>query len=184
MYIPQERIRFWGLQSVKQRSGDRGFGSRVPDSVRDVRALDCRNWIWRPQVKTCLFWGVQCEIAAVFSMEHVSLRTDGDPSVLAASKRSNLCAGTCLFVHGWRSKCACGVRPQQCCRMNRSSCARREIQLAPGVRTQQFFRRNTSLCARTEIQACSQRAHAAVLSHEHVCLRTVGHLQLAFSPKV
>ena len=43
--IPQQRIRLWGLQSVKQRRGDRGFGSRVPDNVGDVCALDCKNWI-------------------------------------------------------------------------------------------------------------------------------------------
>ena len=62
---------------------DRGFGSRVPESVRDVCALDCRNWIWRPQVKF-IYLGGQRESAAVFSMEHVSLRTERDPSVLAA----------------------------------------------------------------------------------------------------
>ena len=84
MYIiPQQRIRLWGLQSVEQRRGDQGFGSRVPDSVRDVYALDGRNWIWRPQVKI-IYLGGQREIAAVFSMEHVSLCTEPDPSVLAA----------------------------------------------------------------------------------------------------
>ena len=81
--IPQQRIRLWGLQSVKQRRGDRGFGSRVPESVRDACALDCRNWIWRPQAKI-IYLGGQREIAAVSSMEHVSLRTERDPSVLAA----------------------------------------------------------------------------------------------------
>ena len=107
IYIPQQRIRFWGLQSVKQRRGDRGFGSRVSDSVRDVCALDCRYWIWRPQV------GGGLEIAAVFSMEHVSLRTERDPSVLAACERSSRFAGTRFLAHGERSKCACGVRKQQ-----------------------------------------------------------------------
>ena len=72
-----------GLQSVKQRRGDRGFGSRVPDSIRDVCALDCRNWIWRPQIKF-IYVGGQRKIAAGFLMEHVSLRTERDPSVLAA----------------------------------------------------------------------------------------------------
>ena len=31
-------------------------------------------------------------------------------------------AGTCLSAHGERSKCACGVRAQQSCRMNISLC--------------------------------------------------------------
>ena len=79
--IPKQRILSWGLQSVKQRRGDWGYGSRVPESVRDVCAFDCRNWIWRLQVKT-IYLGEQREIAAVFSMEHVSLRTERDPSVL------------------------------------------------------------------------------------------------------
>ena len=81
--FPQQRIRLWGLQSVKQRHGDWGFGSRVPDNVRDVCALDCRNWIWRPQEKI-IYLGGHCEIAADFSMKHVSLRTERDPSVFAA----------------------------------------------------------------------------------------------------
>ena len=80
--IPQQRIRLWGLQSVKQRRGDQGFESRVP-CTRDVCAIDCRYWIWRPQVKI-IYLGEQRGIAAVFSMEHISLRTDRDPSVLAA----------------------------------------------------------------------------------------------------
>ena len=123
LLIPQQRIRLWGLQSVKQRRGDCGFGSRVPDSVRDVYAHDCRNWIWRAQVKL-IYLGGQREISR------------------------SLLDGTGLLAQGARSKCA------------------------PGVRTQQSFRRNMSLCARREIQVCSQRANAAVLSHEHVCLRT------------
>ena len=36
------------------------------------------------------------ENAAVFSPEHVSLRTERDPSVLAAWERSSVVAGTCL----------------------------------------------------------------------------------------
>ena len=83
LLFPQQGIRLWGLQSVKQRRGDRGFGSRVPESVRDVRALDGRDWIWRPRVKI-IYPGGQREIAAVSSMEQVSLRTERDPSVLAA----------------------------------------------------------------------------------------------------
>ena len=135
--------------------------------------LDCRNWIWRPQVKNHLSGG-------------------------AAPDRSSLFDGTCLFAQGARSKCARGVRTQQPFRRNISLCARSEIQVCsqrangavlshehvvllahgeksncvPGVRTQQVYRRNMSLCARREIQVCSQRANAAVLSHEHVCLRT------------
>ena len=121
--IPKQRIRLWGLQAVKQRHGDCGFGSRVRDSVRDVCALDSKNWFWRPQVKIIYLGG-------------------------AARDRNSHFDGTCLFAHGERSKCA------------------------RGVRTQQSFRRNMSLCARREVQVCSQRANAAVLSHEHVCLRT------------
>ena len=75
MYIPQQHIRLWGLQSVRQRRGDRGSGSRVPDSVRDVCALDCKKWIWRPQVKI-IYLGGRNEIAAVFSMEHLTVRTE------------------------------------------------------------------------------------------------------------
>ena len=67
----------------------------------------------------------RCANAAVFSPEH-----------------------SFLLAHGMRSKCDRGVRAQQCCRMNRSSCARREIQL------------------------CSRRENAAVFSPEHVTLRT------------
>ena len=119
--IPQQPVRLWGLQSVKQRRGDWGFGSRVPDSVRDVCALKCRNWIWRPQVKIIYLWG-------------------------AARDCSSLFDGT--FAHGGRSKCAHSVRTHQCCRMNRSSCGRREIQV------------------------CSRRENAAVFSPEHVSLRT------------
>ena len=145
--FPQQRIRLWGLQSVKQGRGDWGFGSRVPDSVGDVCALDCRNWTWRPQVKI-IYLGWQRENAAVFSMEHASLRTEPDPSVLAARERSCLFAGTCFFAHGVRSKCAQSVRTQQCCRMNMSVCVRREIRL------------------------CSWRENAAVFSPEHVSLRT------------
>ena len=121
--FPQPRTRLWSLQSVKQRRGDRVFGSRVPDNVRDVCVLDCRNWIWRPRVKIHLSYG-------------------------AARDRSSLFDGTCLFAHGARSKCA------------------------RGVRTQPFFCGNMPLCARSEIQVCSQRANAAVLSHEQVFLRT------------
>ena len=72
-----------GVYNVKKLPGDWGFGSRVPDSVRDMCALDCRNCIWRPQAKVIDLWG-QREIAAVFSMKHDSLRTEQDPSVLAA----------------------------------------------------------------------------------------------------
>ena len=147
-------------------------------------ALDCRSWIWRPQVKI-IYLGGQCEITAVFSMEkslcawsgiqlqvcsrrenaavvlpaHASLCTERDPSVLVACERSSLSHehrgvrtqqsvfdGTCLFAHGARSKCA------------------------PGVRRRQSFRRNMSLCARSEIQVCSMRANAAVLSHEQLFL--------------
>ena len=167
--IPQQRIRLWGLQSVKQRRGDRGFGSRFPDSVRDVCALDCRDWIWREAARdrnslfdgTCLFAqaarsncapGVRTqqsfcrnmclcarreiqvcllrENAAVALPEHVSLRTERDPSVLVACERSSLAhEHVLLLAHGERCKCACGVRTQQSFRWNMSLCARSEIQL-------------------------------------------------------
>ena len=87
LIFPQQRIRLWGLQSAKERRGDRGFGSRVPDSVRYVCVLDCRNWIWHPQVNN-----------------HLSLG--------AARDRSSPFDGTCLFARGERSN-ARGVRTQQ-----------------------------------------------------------------------
>ena len=162
--IPQQRIRSWGLQSVKQRRGDRGFGSRVPDSVMDVCVFDCRNRIWRLQVKNHLsseaardrssfFDGGEIQVcsrrenAAIVLPEHAPLCTERDPSVLVACERSSLSHEHVFFLaHGERSKCA------------------------RGVRTQQSFRWNMSLCARREIQVGSQRANAAVLSHEHACL--------------
>ena len=124
------------------------FGSRVPDNVRDVCALDCRNWVWRPQVKIS-YLAEQREIAAVFSMEHVSLRTETDPTVLVACERSSLShKHIFLLAHGERSKCARGVRMQQ------------------------SFPWNMSVCARSEIQVCSQRENAEVFLTEHVSLRT------------
>ena len=126
------------------------------------------------------------ENAAVFSLEHVPLRTERDPSVLAAWERSSCVAGTCVFAHGVRSKCAHSVRMPQCRRMNKSSCARREIQLR--LRREKaaiFSPEHVSLCARREIQVCLWHASAAVLSHLsvvcgwiskwrgfHVCLRS------------
>ena len=94
IFFPQQRICLWGLQSVKQRRGDWGFGSRVPASVRDVCALDYRSWIW---IQVCL-----CRAnTAVCRMNMSScLRTERDPSELAASERSSLFDGTCLFAHG------------------------------------------------------------------------------------
>ena len=89
------------------------------------------------------------ENAAVVLPEHVSLRTERDPSVLVACELSNLShEHVFLLGHGERSKCAHSVRMQQCCRMK------------------------MSVCARSEIQVCSQSANATVLSHENVCLRT------------
>ena len=87
IYVPQQRMRLWGLQSVQHRRGDWGFGSRVPDSVRDVCAPHCRNWMVSAS-QNHLSWG-------------------------AARDRSSLFDGTCLFAHRARSKCARGVRTQQ-----------------------------------------------------------------------
>ena len=77
-------------------------------------------------------------------------------------------AGTCLFAHGERPKCARGVTAAVVSR-NMSVCAWGEIQVCSRREIAAvFFRWNMSFCARRQIQVCLRRASAAVLSHEHL----------------
>ena len=130
----------------------------------------------RREIHVCL----RRENAAVVLPEHVSLRTERDPTVLVACERSSLShEHVFLLVHGEKSKCARGVR------WHMSLCARSEIQVSSRREQAAVFRWNLSLCARREIQVCSWRASAAVLLHEHLCVPNVRmEMQVAGIPLV
>ena len=116
-----------GSTICKQRRGDQVSGNGFPRKVRDVCVRDyCRKWMWCLNQKSSLLG--------------------------AARDRNSLFTGTCLFEHGERSKCACGVRTQQSCRMNMSHCAQSEIQVWPQRENAAVFSRmNLFLCSWIEI---------------------------------
>ena len=111
--------------------------------------------------------------ATVLSHEHVSLRTERDASVLAASERSSLFDGTCLLAHGARSKCALAVvRTQQ---FGSPEHAYLRTERHPSVliacENAAVCRMNRSSCARRELQVCSRCENAAVFLMDHVSMR-------------